>query len=823
MEYAMQSSSVFVKPWRDGYFISLILLFSIISVVSFSQTIIVIDKTTQQAIAGVSVYSHSPLISQTSNAKGEIDALIFKYADSIYFKYVGYETTAYTFPQLESLRFKVELNESSMSLGEIIVSANRWEENEIENPYRIEKISRREASFQNPQTSADLLATNGYVYIQKSQMAGGSPMLRGFATNRVMLVIDGVRMNNAIFRSGNVQNVISLDAASMESTEILFGPGAVMYGSDAIGGVMDFHSLRAILADSTENSLIHLNTFSRFSSANRERSGHIDFNFGFKKIAFLTNFSFSDYGDLRAGSNGNSYFLRPAYQETINGTDTILLNEDSQLQIPSAFSQLSFMHKILIKPTNHLSIDYGFYYSATSNAPRYDRLTLDDNEDDILDYAEWYYGPQQWMMNRLGMVHSASNKFYDQLRILTAFQKYEESRHDRKFNSTSLRNQTETVDALSLNIDLDKKIKQKTNLFYGAEAVYNLIGSVANNENIESGEKEPANTRYPDGSTWQAYGLYASLKYKLNTKWIFNTGMRYSYYMIKADFDTSSFPFPFVYIENKNGALNGSLGCVFSANANWQIYLNASTGFRAPNIDDIGKVFESEPGSVVVPNPDLKPEYAYNAELGSARILGSFLKIDFAAYYTLLDNALARRNFQYNGEDSILYDGEMSRVQAIQNIAKAYVYGLQAGIEINFGKGFVLKSSFNYQYGEEQSEDSLVYYPKSHLAPAFGSTHFIYQRKKFEFDIYTDYNAGYEYEDLPLSERNDDAIYAKDENGLPFVPAWYTLNFKTALYANSNISINIGIENITDRLYRTYSSGISAPGRNFIISLRGMF
>jgi len=299
--------------------------------------------------------------------------------------------------------------------------------------------------------------------------------------------------------------------------------------------------------------------------------------------------------------------------------------------------------------------------------------------------------------------------------------------------------------------------------------------------------------------------------------------MRYSYYIIKADFDTTLFPFPFTYAENKNGALNGSIGLVYSPVNTFQIYFNTSTGFRAPNIDDIGKVFESVPGSVVVPNANLKPEYAYNGEIGTTKTFGNFLKVDFAAYYTLLNNALARRNFQYNGQDSINYDGEMSQVQAVQNIAQAYVYGIQAGVDIYLGKGIGLKSKICYQYGEEESVDSMSYYPMSHVPPMFGSTHLTYERKKLKFDFYTVYNSKMEYNDFPLSERQDDTPYAKDANGLPFVPSWFTLNFKAALYVNKNISFNVGVENITDKLYRPFESGISASGRNFIVAIRGSF
>jgi hemoglobin/transferrin/lactoferrin receptor protein len=236
-------------------------------------------------------------------------------------------------------------------------------------------------------------------------------------------------------------------------------------------------------------------------------------------------------------------------------------------------------------------------------------------------------------------------------------------------------------------------------------------------------------------------------------------------------------------------------------------------------LDDIGKVFESEPGAVVVPNPELKPEYAWNGEIGTSRVFGRWIKMDLTAYYTWLDNAFARRDFQYNGQDSILYDGEMSQVQAIQNLSHAYVLGIQAALDVRFGKGFGLNSILNIQHGMEETEDFTLY-PLQHAAPLFGSSHFVYERKNLKADLYLLYNGKMEFEDLPLSERNDASPYAKDVDGNPFVPGWYTLNFKIAWYINKNLSVTTGVENMTDQLYRTYASGISAPGRNFVVALR---
>lgn len=786
-----------------------------------AQKVTVIDEITGQVLTNVNIYNADKSFSATTNVRGLADISKAGINDSLYFRHLGYQTQAFTPGMLKTSKYLVTLKAANLSLDAVVISANRWEQEDREIPHRVEKITMQQIAFSNPQTAADLLSAGGYAYIQKSQMAGGSPILRGFATNRVMLVVDGVRINNAIFRTGNLQNVISLDAASVESNEILFGPGAVMYGSDAIGGVMDFHTLKPKFADNGK-ALFSGNVFGRFSSANLEKTGHLDFNAGLKKWAFTTSLTWSDYDDLKAGANGNAYFLRPKYQKTVDGEDIEVVNDDPQKQVYSGYSQFNALQRVSFKPNSHWFFDYGFYYSETSDAPRYDRLYLTDNEGNLVN-AEWYYGPQKWMMNRLEAKYSNQGKFADAVRIVAAHQLYEESRHDRKMNNARLRNQYEKVNAMSLNLDLDKKLSETISLFYGAEAVYNKVGSEANRVKISDGTTTLTNARYPDGSTWQSYAAYANLKWKFNPHWVLSAGTRYSYIILNADFDTTMFPFPFTNASLANGALNGSIGLTFAPQEKWQLYTNLSTGFRSPNIDDLGKVFDSEPGSVVVPNANLEPEYAWNAEAGTAVILASFIKADLSVYYTLLDNALARRDFSYNGQDSIFYDGELSRVQAIQNITKAWVSGIQAGVEMNFGKGFGMRSTLSYQKGEEQSEDSLKYYPLRHAVPLFGSTHLTYERHRLRFDLYVEYNSEMKADDMPLSELADATPYAKDQNGLPFVPGWYTLNFKAAWFVNKVFTVNAGIENITDQLYRPYASGISAPGRNFLITLRAKF
>ena len=236
----------------------------------------------------------------------------------------------------------------------------------------------------------------------------------------------------------------------------------------------------------------------------------------------------------------------------------------------------------------------------------------------------------------------------------------------------------------------------------------------------------------------------------------------------------------------------------------------------------MGKIFDSEPGAVTIPNPNLEAEYASNLDVGIAKVFHEVVKIDLTGYYTILQNTLVRRNFQLNGEDSILYDGTLSQVQAIQNAGTTKVYGIQAGLEWELPAGFSFSSSINYQVGEEELDDGTTSASR-HAAPLFGVSRLIYKAKKLNLQFYANYQGERKFEDLAKEEQGKDEIYAKDINGNNYSPAWYTLNVK-ALYDLSTIfTISAGMENLTDQRYRPYSAGISAPGRNFILSLSANF
>ena len=785
----------------------------------FAQNLTIKDKQTGQSLELVVIYSSDPQVSATTDKNGQADISDFMGSDSICMEHIGYKTIVVSYLKLKTMDFLVLMDQVPFKMDEVIVSATRWQQDKGNSPQKVATIRRSDVEFQNPQTAADMLNTSGEVFIQKSQLGGGSPMIRGFATNRLLIAVDGVRMNTAIFRSGNLQNVISLDPLAIERTEVLLGPGSVMYGSDAIGAVMSFYTLNPEFSNSDDLSLSGQSEL-RTSSADFEKTAHANIAIGMQKWAFLSSFTYTDYGHLIMGSYGPDEYLRRQYVKTIDGMDSTVSNPDPKKQISSGYSQINLMQKIRFVPNKNWDINLGIHYSTTSEYPRYDRLLRYRSEN--LRSAEWYYGPQIWSLNSLNVRHSAAITLYDNMSSTFAWQYFEESRHDRNFRSTERTNRTEKVNAYSVNIDLNKSISKKNHLYYGAELVFNKVGSTGTDEDISTNSSVPGPSRYPDGSTWNSYAAYLNYRYFINQSWIAQAGLRYNYVTLDAEFDTTFYKFPFTSVSIDPGALIGSLGLVYNQEPDLQMHINFSTGFRAPNVDDIGKVFDSEPGSVVVPNPGLKPEYAYNAELGLMKIFNDQLKIDLNGYYTILDNAMVRRDFALNGADSIYYDGELSQVQAIQNSAKAHVWGIETGIEIKLPASFSILSRLNYQKGEEELDDGSTA-PLRHAGPWFGDAHLKWARQKLIADLYVVYNGTISNKDLAPEEQGKDYMYAIDSKGNPYSPGWYTINLKAEYKWNTKISLSGGIENITDQRYRPYSSGICAPGRNFIAAIKLTF
>ncbi len=789
------------------------------------QTLTVLDGQTSERLEGVIVFFYKEKKSDFVTA-GYTDAegkIAIPELDSWQFaeaSFIGYKSQQISREDVQQNGFQISLEPDMLQLDEVVVAGLKTEESVRNIAASIAVVRQETIAFQNPQSAADLLLQSGKVFVQKSQMGGGSPNLRGFEANKVMIVIDGIRMNNAIYRGGHLQNVITIDPNLIERTEVLFGPSSVQYGSDALGGVMHFISRQPKLSKN-DKLFTETNFFSRYSTANNEKTAHLDFNIGFKKWGSLTSFTVSDFGDLRTGSqrpegqldqNGLPFGTRPDYAVRIDGRDSILQNEDINLQLFSGYTQYDFMQKFFFIQSDKVKHDLNFQYSTSSDVPRYDRLT--ERSDGMLRRAAWYYGPQERLLGAYTLNLFDSN-IYDKLNLILSYQDIHESRHTRGFGSNWRSDRYERVQVASVNVDANKTLG-KHRLLYGLEGSWNEVGSRAEEVNILTAETAALDSRYPDGgSQMRLLAAYLGDQWHPHARIHVNGGLRLTSVYLHSRFDDKTF-FPFLQdsIESHTAALSANLGFVYNAPSDWRFSMSLASGFRAPNVDDVGKTFDSEPGTVIIPNPDLQPEYTYNAEASLSKAFNDRFRLEIVGWFTWYDNAIVVRNFQSEGQDSILYEGVLSRVQANQNASHAILTGFNASLLWQLLPQLKMSATFTYTYGQELASDT----PLDHIPPFFGRVDMTYKKKKWEVQAYTLFN-GAKTLDRYSPSGEDNITFAMPEG----MPAWYTLNLKSSFKASKKLQLQLGLENILDRHYRYFASGISAPGRNLIGTVRLRF
>ncbi|HPS64229.1 MAG TPA: TonB-dependent receptor [Ignavibacteria bacterium] len=805
----------------------LLLFIFLISAGLSAQTVKVIDEQTLQPISKAEISSEGRKTTVT-DIKGTAELQGYTEGDVLKVNAAGYQMIYISYTTLSDLNNIITMSVKSYSTDEIIISADRFAERMIDVPSQVLILNSRDIRNLNTQTTGDLLERTGNVFLQKSQQEGGSPVLRGFEASRVLIVIDGVRMNNAIFRAGHLQNVLRIDQSILDRSEILFGPGSLMYGSDALGGVMAFYTKDPALSTNGKPFLF-TNAYTRYATANQEKTGHIDFNYGLKNIAFLTSITYSDFGDLRMGANYDpsaSLNWRRLYTiARTGGRDTLIPNENTNKQDPSRYSQYDIMEKIIFKQNENVSHTLNFQFSNTTDVPRYDRLNTfaAPTPSTPLAYtsAEWYYGPEKRLLGSYTLNLKNEKTFYDYANLVIAYQNIEESRHNRGWNKSNVTHRTEKVNVFSLNLDLQKKIKTNE-LRYGIEAAYNDVNSTAHNTNINTWAETPASTRYPDGgSNMKSLAGYLSHSWEINEKFVLSDGLRLSYTTLDATFnDTSFFKFPFKDASQKNASVTGHLGLVYMPANDWRFYLNASTGFRAPNVDDLSKIFETVKGTatslgtVIVPNPDLKPEYTYTGEFGASKTFFNSIYIGGSVYGTYYKNAIITAPYKYNGQDTIMYDGYPALVAANQNADKgSYIFGTSLNFSADLTNYLSLTSTLNITYGRIITDS--VNQPLDHIPPVFGKTSLQLKLEKFRGEFWIAYNGWKHFWDY--NTQGEDNFVDATPDGMP---SWYTLNLSAQYQLTNNLSISAALENILDKNYRVFASGINAPGRNFIVTMR---
>jgi hemoglobin/transferrin/lactoferrin receptor protein len=709
-------------------------------------------------------------------------------------------------------------------LKEVVIAPTLYKQNIGKLPQQIFKIGKKEITNTQSSNTADLLQQSGQVYIQKSQQGGGSITLRGLEANRNVIVIDGVRMNNLIYRGGHLHNVITTDVNAIESIEVMMGPASCQFGSDAMGGVVYITTPKPQFAVVDQNQFIKVHTQTRYTSANKGFSQHFDVGLGGIQWASWTSFSYSQFGDLKSGKNLNPFYpqdwgQRKYYAARIDGKDSLLLNDDPTVQRGSAYEQYDFIQKLSYRPNLKNLHTLNYQLSNSGNVPRYDRLT--NPSIDGLQFAEWYYGPQTRNMIAYQYQHTFSKGLFNQLDCNIHHQQLEESRHTRKFGNDILQSRTEDVSVQGLNASL-LHLSNRHQWRWGLDLQNNQLQSTAIATDIVTSATDSLDTRYPNGKNiMRSVALYSSHQYNIKDWLIFTDGLRAGYTRLQStiiDFYSLANA-----VEQNNPTYSGSIGITAQLRNMLNTSFLVSSAYRVPNVDDLSKIFETAAGTIIVPNANLQPERSLTYEWNLRKVFGNVVAIENNAYYTQLKQMIVTDAFTYNGQDSILYDGVMSEVVANQNKGKGFIYGNALQVRAHFFKDWTTSATAHYTYGRiiekaPNGKDSIA--PLDHIPPLFARWMLTYQHDNVKADFYLHYQDWKRYEDYRLNAEDNEDYSAPNAQGELTVgmPAWCTLNARVQYAFSPLATIQLGIENILDTQYRTFASGIHGAGRNLNIA-----
>ncbi len=837
-----------MRLWENWLWVSLLM----ISANAFTQaTKLIVTDPQGIPLEGVTVYSLVQEKSWFTNEKGEAVFSLASPKDSLIVSFYGYETRRFSSAKLPR---EISLKPLFQDLEAVVVTGRRNDPLD-QSMQQIRLLSRKAVQLRQSTSTPEMLEQSGEIFVQRSQFGGGSPILRGFEANRILLVVDGVRLNNAIYRSGHLQNAMTIAPRSLQQTEVILGPGSLLYGSDALGGVIHFRTQEAPLAWEDSEKVFRGEAGYQFASAARASTAYLHMAYGNSKWGGFTSISGSDFGDLRAGGNRPAdwpeFGRRNFYVQRMEGIDSIVPNPDPEIQRFSGYSQLDLVQKVRFQPHAMLEVEGNFQLSTSTDIPRYDALT--ETRQGQPRFAEWYYGPQTRILSALTATHRRRNAFYDRARYQLSFQFVEEDRINRIFRDAWREINEEDVYVAGFTADFDRRLGKTRQwlLQYGAEAQFNQVHSDARRENVARGEEDfNLNTRYPGGGNrfWQG-GLYGLLRWTSRDSVLqWEGGLRYSFTHSYSRFsEQGPIEWPAEFLEgirSFNQAPTGSFGLHWRPGPGWSVHFLSATAFRAPNLDDSGKIRESG-GFVTVPNPGLSPETAWTNELRLQKRWiwnGHQFSVAAGAFYTRVDDLMTRTDQTLpNGDSFFISRGDTLFVQSNVNADQGRIWGGSTRLEWRFQGTLDAQWAQTYTHGQKKLADPLsgesLWVPLEHIPPLFGRVGVRWTPAPFRLEAALRYQAAKRPADYGVVSIQYDDICGRQyvragssdnlENGLirhstepcisPYqgLYAWTTLDFYASWQPLGWLRLDLAVENILDKHYRTFSSGISAPGRNW--------
>ena len=635
------------------------------------------------------------------------------------------------------------------TLDSVIVESRNIKIAEIANPFIVSSIAAKQIQQNGARTTPEALMGVSGVFLQKTNHGGGSAFIRGLTGNQTLLVIDGIRINNATFRYGPNQYLNTIDMFTIKKIDILKGIGAIEYGSDAMGGVIQMETKQNTLKNFGK---LYLSNTSKFLMHQMESTNRTEVQFAQKKWDFIGGISLKKYGDIWGGGNIGK-------------------------QIPTGYSEKNYDLKTKIKIDNKQDITISSQNTTQKNIPIYHKILLENFRVNQMD-------DQIHNLHYVKYKYKGNNKLLDELIVNTSIQRSIENRSIQKNNAVIIRNENDTIHTTCITAEI---ISKPTNFWIintGFDYYKDRVYSIASELNTSTSNQILKRGLYHNKSVYNNSSLF-SIHYITVGKFKMIAGIRYNFLNIKiTDTDLGN-------IALKPSALVTNFGISYQANKNNAVFGSFTSGYRAPNIDDLGTLgivdFRYE-----IPSYDLKPEKSLNVEIGY-KYNSPKRNFTVSMFNMQLKDIIAR----------VIVDGKVINgynVYNKKNIESSYIKGAEFSYSQVLHSGFVLQTNATYTYGQNVSKNE----PMRRIPPFFGQTSIAWNHKNITLACRHQF-AGNQKR-LAKGDVDDNRI------GKSGTPGWNTLNIDASIVLK-HLDVNINLINLLNEKYKTHGSGVFGMGR----------
>lgn len=598
------------------------------------------------------------------------------------------------------------------TLKEVVITAFRTQTDVFRTPDAITIITNKHTTWLLARTTPELLFNQNGTFLQKTNHGGGSPFLRGLTGNQTLLLVDGIRLNNAAFRYGPNQYFNTIDPFSLEKVEILRGSGSVAYGSDAQGGVIQV--LTKTPSFSSKNT-INGGILGRIMSGGMEQTLHGDVAFSGSKVAILGGISYRNFGDLIGG-------------------------DTTGRQSPTGYNELDFDIKSLFKINTNTSLTLAHQNVVQDNVPVFHKIQLENFKINDFD-------PQRRQLTYARLDKTFDNSVLKKAYLIASFQATEEGRNSQKNGSSVLRIENDKVRSTGVTLQTEMTFSKDWTAVNGVEFYHDVVKSTRSDLDEKQNISTPKRGLYPDGSTMMSLAAY-SLHHLQKDDWHVTFGGRFNTYNIGVKDEnlgkTTLKPSAFVW--------NAT---ILKSWENVSLFAAFNTAFRAPNIDDLGTLgivdFRYE-----TPNFNLKPEKSYNTQVGF-KYKSSKLKGETYLYRNELRDIIARIKVDTQTIQGYpLYKKE--------NVEQGYIQGFETQWTYEILRGLSLESGLTYTFGENVTKAE----PMRRIPPLNGRFALNFNQKTWF--VITEIMGATLQNRLAQGDKDDNRI---PKNG---TPAWWILN-----------------------------------------------